>query len=379
MRGDRDVLLRARAARRAGRAREPALEEDRLHEGQGRARVRRLRHGRGVLRRLRDAQGLLRRGARPDVRARQRLLRLRGEAAPAARAARAARPTASATRSASSSWRSTRCGGGWTSGSPAETRAPTPAPAQRRAAAKPAAPPVAFGRDERQTEEIAMKRTCDRGGAARSRRRCAGCRERGRPDPNIRMAISHDAHRQAAGAGRRRRAAATAPGRPDGPDAPRGPAGGRRRPTPGSGSRWKDKTNGKEGIDRRPARRRPPLPGSVARRARRRLPSGLHDGRRRDHVRRRRAAESRRAHHRLREGQGDLRRAGSSRGFPTSIRSRIRASRCSSRGESRRRRSDATKAARSASSSRVARTSASRRSSTGSSGGGGRSSTTCPG
>ena len=41
-RRDRDVLLGARAARRAGRAREPALEEDRLHEGQGRPRVRRL-------------------------------------------------------------------------------------------------------------------------------------------------------------------------------------------------------------------------------------------------------------------------------------------------------------------------------------------------
>ncbi len=40
----------------AGGAREPPLEEDRVHEGQGRPRVRRLRHRCGILRRVRDAR-----------------------------------------------------------------------------------------------------------------------------------------------------------------------------------------------------------------------------------------------------------------------------------------------------------------------------------
>ncbi len=45
----------AGAARGAGGAGEPALEEDRLHEGQGRTRVRRVRHRGDIIRRVRDA------------------------------------------------------------------------------------------------------------------------------------------------------------------------------------------------------------------------------------------------------------------------------------------------------------------------------------
>ena len=139
---DRDGLLGARAPRRAGRARESALEEDRLHEGQGRARVRRLRDRRGILRRLRDAQGLLRRGAGADVGARQRLLRLRGEAAPAARPRAPARPIDSAIRCASSSSRSTRSGGGSTSGSPRRRARPV-------RGRPPPRPAVTYGRRPR--------------------------------------------------------------------------------------------------------------------------------------------------------------------------------------------------------------------------------------
>ena len=80
--GDRGVLVATRAPGGTGGAGEPALEEDRLHAGQAQPRLRRLRHGRDIVRPVRDPAGLLRRGAGADLRARQRLLRVRGEAAP---------------------------------------------------------------------------------------------------------------------------------------------------------------------------------------------------------------------------------------------------------------------------------------------------------
>ena len=60
--------------------------------------------------------------------------------------------------------------------------------------------------------------------------------------------------------------------------------------------------------DRRSPRGRDAAAGSVPRRARRRFSAGLLDGRRRPDLRRRRAPEPGRPDHRLREGPGDLRR-----------------------------------------------------------------------
>ena len=89
-----------------------------------------------------------------------------------------------------------------------------------------------------------------------------GCRERGRPDPNIRMAVSHDREPSDA-----RSQAGTEAGAPAAGDAPKVPT---RLEVPpevmkawsGIRLRWKDATTGKEGTLDVPIGSAAPIPGS---------------------------------------------------------------------------------------------------------------------
>ena len=215
-----------------------------------------------------------------------------------------------------------------------------------------------------------------------SRRRCSLCGRLPRagparprhPDGDLARARRTPSRRRPAGGGRGRRAARRVPTRLEVPPEVAQAYSG----DPARAGRTRQ-TARRASIDV-PLGGGAPLPGSVARRARRRLPAGVHDGRRRDHVRRRRAAEPGRADHRLREGQGDLRRldlhAVSRTCIPfTHPRFQLRLDGGVPQGAE----VTQTQGGPSASSSRAAPTSASRRSSTSSSGGGGRSCTTCPG
>ena len=131
--------------------------------------------------------------------------------------------------------------------------APAPAPRSRRQARR-AGPSVRAGHGP--TEEIAMKKISSRPALAARRRRSPRLQgARAGPDPNVRMAISHDAPSDDAAkprSGERRPGARS--------HAARGAARGGAGVLAGSSSRWKDKASGKEGVDRGPARGRPPLP-----------------------------------------------------------------------------------------------------------------------